>query len=291
MLLSLTTFGQNIFGGFKAGLNVTSIVYENKEGDGTTSYEPTGNNTGFHVGGLVGLKLSESFGVKLELLYSQKGGRYRFDGPGYQIILHPQNDKYYILQGDRRTSINIVNAHVDFPLLVYTDVLKNRLRIEGGGYLGILVGSLGRGETIFTSDDLIEPDELIVTQTHSYYRDEAGQNLGTSLFNVVINDQGSQRNIENAINQTQGAYALFTEKDGNFYHTLDYGLVGGLSYRMGGSLRLGARVNYGLRDVTNNFYDVSLVSLESYSEEGFTFNQRADKDFNLGYQFFLAFNF
>lgn len=55
----------------KGGLNIASLI------DGENGYDARG---GFHIGGLVELKLSEKFYIQPELLFSQQGTKGKFSG-------------------------------------------------------------------------------------------------------------------------------------------------------------------------------------------------------------------
>ena len=69
---------QDLSFGFKAGLNFSRINTEDIEQSGGVDLESYSGNSGFHLGVVVSNKITDNFGVRGELLFSQKGGRYEF---------------------------------------------------------------------------------------------------------------------------------------------------------------------------------------------------------------------
>src|SRR5687768_14231314 len=65
LLLTITNYAQQVHFGLKAGVNF-SDVHEEPEYD----YE---SKTGFHVGGLAHIHISDRFAVQPELMYSTQG--------------------------------------------------------------------------------------------------------------------------------------------------------------------------------------------------------------------------
>ena len=63
------------------------------------------------------------------------------------------------------------------------------------------------------------------------------------------------RNLE--LPKTIGAYFDYPDDKGNVFNSLDYGLIGGVSFYMSSALYLSARIQYGLADITNNNADIA----------------------------------
>jgi len=124
ILASVTSFGQ-IKGGIKAGLNLADIIVT----DGMDYFGKTEFNTrtSYHFGSYIQKNFSEYFGFQVEMLFSNKGCRYKSDS----------------LQGD--FSLNYIN----WPLLIEYQLGK-RIDFNAGMELGLLVA----GEDIFGGFDL-----------------------------------------------------------------------------------------------------------------------------------------
>jgi hypothetical protein len=71
------------------------------------------------------------------------------------------------------------------------------------------------------------------------------------------------------------------------YNSVDYGLVGGISYYISSGLYLTARVQYGLADITNNDADLSKAHVGTNGELIY----RADKHQNFMIQASVGFSF
>ncbi len=84
--------------GFKGGVNIASVG-----GDNTFGVGSFGSRTGFHIGGLVEIPISEKISIQPELLYSMKGSNYDFSSGDTDIKLDyidvPILGKYHIIEG------------------------------------------------------------------------------------------------------------------------------------------------------------------------------------------------
>jgi len=101
---------------------------------------------------------------------------------------------------------------------------------------------------------------------------------------VPLNIDGQMVNIPKILN----AYYLFSDNPESLssdrvYNFIDVGLVGGINYYWNSTLYIGARLNYGLLDVSNDDsgYDISSISKAN--------GIRLDKDQNFSIQ--LSINF
>ena len=75
---------------------------------------------------------------------------------------------------------------------------------------------------------------------------------------------------------------------------MDYGLIGGLAYYLSNSLYIGARLQFGLSDVTNNEADLSKVEFDAFTpnlELSQRYKYRDDKDKNFIIQASVGFSF
>ena len=186
--------------------------------------------------------------------------------------------------------MSINNGYINVPLSATVKVVGN-LHVAVGAYADFLVSSTAIGETTYigtTSNgsdvkDLSREDELIVTKhSYNYTKDEANDFVGDSGSKTIL--VGSE-NI--SIPNDTGAYYEYDEKNGNYFNRTDFGLHATAGWRFSNGLRFDLRANYGLTDVSNNFYDVSL------SEHDGNFNPvaRSDKDQNLTLALSIGFGF
>lgn len=292
VLLSLSQFSlqaQDFGGGFKVGLNTSKFIAPVETDANGTALESYDFLTGFHVGGLVQLKFNKYFGVQAEVLFTQRGTGYTFEGDGFQTYV-ASNNAIFNTTGQRKTILNINNGYINVPLSATVKVVRN-LHVAVGAYADFLVSSSAIGETTYigiTSNgsevkDLNGPDELIVTRhSYNYTKDEAGDFVGTNGNKTIL--VGSE---DISIPNDTGAYYEYDEKNGNYFNRTDFGLHATAGWRFGNGLRFDLRANYGLTDITNNFYDVSLSEYDG----NFTPVSRSDDDKNLTLSLSIGFGF
>ena len=84
--------------GFKGGVNIASIGGDNAFGVGSF-----GSRTGFHIGALVEIPITDKISVQPELMYSMKGSDFSFASSDFDIKLDyidvPIMGKYHIIEG------------------------------------------------------------------------------------------------------------------------------------------------------------------------------------------------
>ncbi len=263
--------------GIKAGLNFSTITGEKESDTQGLVLEKGGFVTGFHVGAIFDIYiLEDKFGVAPELLFSQKGGKYRYDGPGFLPIETTTGTLSTV--GTRKDVISVVNSYINIPVMFYYKPLE-RLKVSAGFDLGFLIASSGNGETQFFWRDTNGENQVLTLEIdYNYYRDKAGEASSDDINTLTFNNNSSSIEYPTAI----GAYFFESEKDGNFYNVFDLGLDLDVTVFVTKGISLGVRMNYGLLDVSNNNYDFSKVN-PSIS--------RSDSDKNLSFQAALAFNF
>lgn len=272
---------QDISYGFKAGLNFSTLKGDSETDEAGNNLETLKLNNGFHVGGGIIIPIVDRFGVKAELLFSQKGAEYNYDGPSYRFFNNDSGERFASL-GERTMVLNISNSYLDLPIMAYGRFGK--IEISGGVNIGVLVSSSASGELNYTplssgGNPLTDP--IITILDYNYYKNKAGEAVGTETTLIEIGNQDA------IVPMAEGAYYEFLEKDGGLYNTLDIGVNAGLSYFLNRSLFLGLRVNYGLLDATNDKVDYSKVSL---GEED-VLVPLDDVDRNLSFQASLGFSF
>ncbi|MFT6319315.1 MAG: hypothetical protein ACJAT4_000232 [Granulosicoccus sp.] len=267
---------QELSYGFRVGLNVSSLSGDTEPGESYTT------NTGFHVGGGVRFEITDLFGIRTEVVFTQKGTKRTFEGDGPFVFRGP-NGKI-VTNGNKNIALNIANAYIEIPIMAYGKI-GEKLEIYGGGYTSFLVGSTASGELIYT-DGRVEGnnniiDELNITLDYNYGRQDAGELIG-GIDDLSLEVGGETVEIPN----TLSAYYDLDSKEGKPYKVFDAGLSGGAAFFLNGGLYFSATATYGLIDVTNSDLDFSYVDID-----GFDFKTRDDKDNNLSFQFSLGFSF
>ncbi len=278
--LSAQEFGY----GFKVGLNFSSFKGPIEKSAAGSSVEEFNNNTGFHVGIVVNATFTDLFGLRGQLLFSQKGSEYRFDGESFQFLVS-DSGKRVIATGTRKSILTITNSYLDIPIMAYYRI-GERFEVFGGASVGFLVGSTASGELGFNgqSNSNGTPIKFTSTSDIDYFDDSppTAEQLRNSSNPFEFTADGETVFVP----KIMGGYYDFTTKDKSVYNILDGGLVGGINFFLNRGLYLGAALHYGLLDVTNEDYDVSRVAFE-----GNNYIKRSDNDKNFSIQVGLGFSF
>lgn len=268
---------QELSYGFRVGLNVSSLNGDTEPGE---SYN---TNTGFHVGGGVRFEITDLFGIRTEVVFTQKGTKRTFEGDNTPYFFKGANGKI-LTTGNKSVSLNIANAYIEIPIMAYGKIGK-KLEVFGGGYTSFLVGSTASGELIYTdgkvpgNNNIIDP--LNITLDYNYNRQDAGE-LIDGVDNITL-DVGAET-VE--IPNTLSAYYDLDSKEGKAYKVFDAGLSAGAAFFLNGGLYFSATANYGLIDVTNTDLDFSYIEIDDLN-----FKTQDDRDTNLSFQFSLGFSF
>ncbi len=273
ILLQWPAFGQRISGGFKAGLNFSTLDGPDETDNNGEALEVNKTNTGFHIGAAMRMELTDYFGLRAELLYSQKGTNLTYDGPSWWVF-YPQAGNPIYSTGIRQEVISVTNTYIDLPLMAYARF--GRVEISGGVNAAVLLGSRGTGDLTYRGQSLsganIESFDLALD--YNYLSDEwRGANTTEEHLRTISGTQvGIPKNI--------GAYYHGFDNGEKLFQRLDFGLNAGLSFFMSRSLFLGFRLNYGLTDITNGSQDISRAQLAA--DRSFIMQtQDADRNFSL----------
>lgn len=280
--------------GFKTGLNFASMKGPSETDADGKELESWENVTGFHIGATFGYNFSDNYGLRAEILYSKRGAKYTFDGESYRVFRYSGGQTYST--GTSRYLINVNNSYIDIPL---TFVGRwGDFELTAGGYAGFLVSSVGDGSLRYAGTTVplgntvtnaeTGTSELVFNISHNYRKDEPGG--GDATEEVVA--RVDARNVE--MPNTLGAYYDYPEDRGALYNSMDYGLIGGLAYYLSNSLYIGARLQFGLSDVTNNEADLSKVEFDAFTpnlELSQRYKYRDDKDKNFIIQASVGFSF
>lgn len=268
--------GQGYYIGIRAGTNYTKFNGPSEMG----AREEFKTANGIHFGLGLGYKLNDLMSIKTEIMYTQNGSKYEFEGDSYYPFL--LSDGVFIVYDSLDLKMDISNAYLHVPLTFNIQTL-GKYEFYGGAYVNFMISPIGTGILKFggRSKDS-ENHQFEQGQDHRYFSDRAGESAPFAGQIFIIVDERDV-NIPSLV----GGYYNFSNKVANTYHTIDFGLVGGFNYYLNRGLYLGLRVEYGLRDVTNNRMDVSRTTLNL--DESYVF--REDNDRHIGLNLSLGFKF
>ncbi|PKV51224.1 outer membrane protein with beta-barrel domain [Aquimarina sp. MAR_2010_214] len=175
--LGVTAQEENIRFGAKAGLNIANIA-----GDAVNGIS---SRTGFHLGAVVEIPISEKFAFQPEVLYSAQG--YTMDETVFGIRI------------EGTTKLDYINI----PLIAKYYVVKG-LSIQAGPQVGFLVSAKGEVKTAGIEreediDDFYKSVDLGLGFGAGYQLDmglffDARYNLGLSDINDVDGDDDKNQN-------------------------------------------------------------------------------------------------
>ena len=281
LLFSSSLLAQEVTYGFKAGLSFSKWDAPSEMSEDGAELEEFGYETGFHVGGGLIFGFTDRFGLKTELLFSQRGVQYAYAGPSYRIYNTTTNVPL-VTTGRRETNLSITQSYIEIPIVGYARF--NRIEFQGGISGSALVSANGAGEIRYTVVDAAGNEEqtIITALDYSYYNDEAG---GAPTEETQTIDFGGNRVV--VLPTTEGAYFDEEERGDAAIRTLDVGVVGGLNLYLNSALYVGGRLYFGLLDVTRNEYDYSLRELAP----DLTRTSREDIDRNFTIQASIGFSF
>lgn len=276
------TVAQEFSYGFKAGLNYSTFrgpLEEDAAGNTVEEYDYT---NGFHVGALFNLAFTDLMGLRAELLYSQKGARYRYDGASFQVFTTDSGSRI-ISEGDKFITLKITNSYIDLPVMGYAK-LTDWLEVSLGANVGLLINTTGIGELVYsgTTRNGSNVEEFAFTLEYNYFADQTGEADFTDAADPFV-IEGEFVTLPTIV----GAYYDQPRGDRGLFNVLDIGLNAGLSFFLNSNLYVGGRVNYGLTDLTNTEYDFSRVSLGPDDQ----LVTRDDADQNLSIQASVGFSF
>ena len=261
--------------GIRAGLNYSQIQGPVEPGE---SYGLTG---GFHFGFNYGYKFSRELALRFELLYTQIGSKYSFDGDSYYVIYFSPDRTIYE-PGKKEVNLNISTAYINLPVTLNYQLSK-KFEVYGGLGMSFMVNPTGNGTLRFESHE--RPEGIVFRQglDYRYFSDQAkgGQFLPNRILAIIVDE-----NIV-TLPRFAGAYYQFEEKRRNQLSFFDLNATIGINYFFNKGLFMGLRVDRGLLDVMRNDMHPSQVSYNP--EGGLIF--RDSKEINLGYQFSIGFRF
>lgn len=284
VLFTLASFqplaAQEFSGGFRAGLNFASFSGDlETSADGTTTFEEYKESTGFHVGATFALAFTDLVGIKADLMYSQKGGERRFNGPSYFYLYSGVDDT----EGEvnfaiQDAQINIVNSYIDIPLVGYYRI--GILELEAGASMGFLVNSQASGGKTYTGSRLTN-NPIVFNVEGSFSNDDAA---GAGIIN------NSTTTLPGALIPLPGVISAYYNHDNNgkLYRGVDFALVGGINVFLNNGLFVGGRYQYGLTDLTRPENDLRLANETQVGGREYNTD---DKDYSRVFQASIGFRF
>lgn len=278
ILATISVDAQRYNIGIRAGLNYSKILGPSEEG----MMEGHQFNNGIHFGITYAYKFTDRFGLKTEISYSSVGSKDSIVGDSYYIFgINVQNQ---VEEGYAARYLERTNAYINIPFHAYFKPI-DKLEIFGGPYIGFLINPTAGGTLRFDdgSDDTFF--SFIQSLDHNYYSDRVltdpkYSSKGSGVITTVIDEQTY------FMPQVVGAYYQFIEKNGGLYKWFDFGLSAGAHYYINKSFFAGARVDYGLMDITRTKMDISYGQLN-----GQEYILREDYDHNFSLQFSVGFKF
>jgi len=273
LISASTVKAQGLNFGIRAGLNYGTFL------GNETPEEDYNLASGFHFGINVGYEINDLFFLRGEILYTQQGTGYDYNGDGYYIFNVP-TDNRFVIQDSTNLSLEISNAYVSFPLTAHVSALE-KWEFHAGGYVSFLVSPIGAGTWRFGSRE--NPDHLFEQGLNYSYRGDGPGEINNFANEILLIADGQNASVPSLV----GAYYLFQEDRGSLINRIDYGLTGGVSYFLNRGLYVGLKGWYGLKDVTNNNVDYSYRRLNPDGSFIFSddFDRNLNIDISLGFKF------
>lgn len=284
-LLTSTAVAQEYGSAFRVGLNFSRFLAPSEKG-ANGNLEEFNSYTGFHVAGGMVFKLLENYGFKAEVMFSQVGGRYRYNGESFQVYQTPYAQNPIRSTGTRMTSLRVTNSYIELPVMGYAK-LGTKLEFQLGASIGFLVSSTGVGT--FRYQGIADLDGSVINEyainlDYNFLKDDIISEDDLASGEIELIDPTVLTGV--TLPATMKAYDMYQRKDSKFYKTMDFALIAGTSFYLSQGLFVGVSVNYGLLDTTNNFYDFS--KKESNGLEPIS---RSDKDTNFSIRTSIGFSF
>lgn len=289
LLLAFSVSSQSYKIGVRSGLN-----YSKFSGPLETSInEEFAFSGGFHFGFNFTWYFLENFGVRGELLYIRNGSKTSFNGETYYVTRLDGTDTN-IEWGSREQILDISNAYLAFPITAHYQ-FHPKWEVFGGVSFNFLVSPSASGNISFDSKKCTEnadgtvdcenPDGFFFIQSLVYdYNSDQARGARSTDRNPIIDIDGESVSLPTSM----GAYYYYEETpETNYINKFDMNLTFGMNYFVNRGFYTGLRVDYGLRDLTNNALDNSAADINL---DG-SFITRDDKDIHLGIQASVGFRF
>ncbi len=253
LAFSLSVSAQEFSGGFRAGLNFISFSGDQEMSSvSDATYETFNRTTGFHVGATFALAFTDLVGIKADLMYSQKGGEIRYEGPSYFYLYANQDDlEGSLIFGDRNSEYDVVNSFIDIPLTAYYRL--GPLEIEGGFSAAFMVNSRVSGGATYNTNTFGIDNDIVFNVDGNYFQDGAGG------AGVISRSSTPLPRTDVLPPDVISAYYNSNSNE-KLYKRLDFAAVIGLSFYLNNGLFIGARYQHGLTDATLGENDLRITN-------------------------------
>ena len=287
LLLFVTTANaQEYHFGIRGGLNFATINGPSEPG----AQEEYSITNGFHFGLEILYSFNDYISLGSGLNYSQTGAKYKFRGHSYYIFF---DDSKFVLENDNvKIDLVINNSYINIPLNLYIRPVP-RFELKMGAYAGFMISPTASGKMSFGN----KFNQILKYNYYSDKKEYYNPYEYNSRLRIKVIDEDGEETIKTT-NKIAKAYYQYPEedyKDESYYNVLDYGINAGLNYYVNSGLYLGANIQYGLADITNDKLDRSLVSFASDGDLYFNNDDhliyRKDKDTNFNIQISIGFRF
>lgn len=294
--------GRKIKFGLRAGTNLSTILGPQEDGVIEDSYQLRAKIV---AGALVKIPFNERFGFIGEVDYIQKGAYQRFEADGSFLKLPAYGNQAAITYQNNTDwkkiiGVNLINSYIEVPLLFYAQPIKDKLEFEFGPSISFLVSSVGLGTLKFgetLDNDPSDPSKFFEFDLdYKFFKDKVGE-IGNELSkSAKLNGatrtypQGPKayyfQNYPETATEPINPYDYSIKVD-PAYNIIDIGVNLGASFFFTPGLRVGARANIGLIDLTIDEYDLSNKELNT---DG-TYKLTGHFDMNFGIQIFVGLQF
>lgn len=269
--------------GVRAGLNYANFSGELEAGE---NYEWA---SGFHFGINYTYQFSEVFGLRGELLYTQKGSRQTFfSTESFQdVITISGNTGSFLERGTVDLAIRHTQNYFSIPITAQLQ-LTDKWELFGGLSLDLLFAPSAGGTLFFESADQPQNIRYELRLDYNYRNDNAGE--------IPFNSQSQQTSLliegePSSIFRVRGAYYDYTtaelEATGKLYNFLDASVILGTNFFLNKGFYVGVRGELGLFDKTNSAIDFSRNMLDVDGN----FIERDDKDISQNISLSFGFRF
>lgn len=263
--------------GVRAGMNYGKFTGPLEEG------EEYSVSNGFHFGINYTYLFNDILSFRGELLYIQRGTKQTYvdsTGGAYYIINANERTDNIVAFGNIDYQLEVSNSYFSIPLTAHLR-LNKKFEAYAGMSAEFLIGPSARGFIDFNNDEFFFGQSL----DHSYGSDFAGSFNTRILDQLAIKVDGESLTMPKFV----GAYFGYREDQvtGQRFNRVDAKAILGLNYFINPGFYVGARAEYGLRDITNNDMDVSLRELDS--DRNFILRDDSDHSISLNLSFGFRF--
>lgn len=263
--------------GVRAGLNYGKFSGPLEEG------EDYSVSNGFHFGINYTYLLNDILSFRAEMLYIQRGTKQTFvdsSGNAFYIINAIDRSENIVAFGNVDYQLEVSNSYLSIPLTAHLRINK-KFEAYAGMSAEFLIGPGARGFVDFSNDEFFFGQSL----DHSYGSDMAGS------FNTRIQDRLAIKVDGESLTMPKfvGAYYNLTSEQvtGQRFNRVDAKLILGLNYFINPGFYVGARAEYGLRDITNDGMDYSLRELDR--NRNLVLRDDTDRSLSLNFSFGFRF--